>query len=365
MKRNMLLVLGLCIFLQVNSKSSFDGVRKYRGKEITSQNIIELIGKVPSDAVSAVYNFLSNYPAPSKYFENTLSSVSAQNELHVRQLLMSIDIAEQVVNNPDDWDKSVQGNSQLLEDKIRDDKLSMTIMCLENMARNNYVFMCPESQGEWIVKIASPGNRLVNLYTSAGFNVYTQKLINENVQQDLNLKNKSTYQTVSFAQVSLMLQELVDSEQFNYICAPKTYLYRLMDMNVDEENNNESNYKEVNDSNCFVVQEFVPGIKHLHDNQDLILDTSLITVEMVKELRACIEYAWLWNIKHNLAICMDENSVHYKKLVLFDTEQRNLTSPEEFSKVTPDWHQKIMNVGLKEARDLFRDRQDLLKVLED
>lgn len=361
--------LSIGSFLLGEEKQSFernylDGVRCYHHEPITSKNIVSLIGAVPDDMLTVVASFLAAQPPHSHLFKHDFF----KNEQYLQQLLLPLSaqmlvdyVATQnsgsgssgLKNNLENLNKLHEAIGLVKSAKLRDDELALSIMATSNLARNNYVFHCPGSD-KWLIKIASPGNRMVNLFTSAGFNVYTKKLMED---RELNIeafKNKATCQTISFAQISLMLRDLIDTNGLKHICAPRTYLYQIA-------NNQEG--QGVHDENTFVVQEFVPSLVHLYQRPDLIADHKLITVDMVQELKTAIKHAALWNLKHNLAICLDEHSPHYKKLVLFDTEQRNLTSPEEFTYVYPKLYRKIAAVGLREVCELFESRTDLVEVL--
>ncbi|HLB41145.1 MAG TPA: hypothetical protein VJJ83_05120, partial [Candidatus Babeliales bacterium] len=87
----------------------------------------------------------------------------------------------------------------------------------------------------------------------------------------------------------------------------------------------------------------------------------IVTPAKVAELKALIMTGRLWDIKKNLMI---ETETADPKLVLLDNEQRNLTSPQEFSIVNPETHAWIQSVGLAEARELFATRPDLLAELD-
>lgn len=344
--------------------------RCYRGEVITPSNITQFIGDLPGDLALAVYKFLFSRPAPSGYLDNTFMG-SLRNELYIRGLIQPIDLSgfQQNITEVGDQDPAVAIESLLdvarwlQKNKQRDDKLALAIMETSNLARNNYVFHCPGAE-DWLIKIASPGSRLTNLFTAAGFNVYTKQLMKDRDVNLAALNGQVTYQTISIAQISLMLRDLIENNRLRFIYVPRTYLYQFTTVFSRNGNDTPSKLMDPNDTNCFVVQEFVPGLKHLFECPELIADRDLITVEMVAELKMAIQYAGLWNLKYNLAICLDENSPHYRKLILFDTEQRNLTSPAEFMSVSVDIFNWITATGLRECIELFASRQDLVEILQ-
>ena len=131
---------------------------------------------------------------------------------------------------------------------------------------------------------------------------------------------------------------------------PETYIYRLP---------SSDNYA-ISDNNCLVVSRFMPNLVLLKDRPDLIADQEIITPEKVAELKALIQSGRLWDIKNNLMLEMNTASPRF---VLLDNEQRNLTSPQEFSAVDPDLHDRIQASGLGDLRELFANRPDLLEIL--
>jgi len=357
----------LQIFCADQNNVPVDFTRQYQYQAITPQNIAKLIGTMPDDIQTKIKTFLASEPAPSKYIQPNTPSCKP-NQYHLDTLLtppnlnnLAQEIADSNLDETQELAKIIAAKKialMNLEQNRRDSELALAIMGATNLARNNYVFTLPNHE-QLVIKIASPENRLTNLIMSAGVNPYNDQQVNGRA---LNLKaicDRPTYQTVSTAQISLMLNDLICTKQLQHIYVPKTYLYQLP--TPDQSTPNQA--AEPSDNNSFVVQEFIPDLKHLYQHPEIILDQTLITPAMIQELKIAIEHAALWNLKNNLAICTDTTSPHYGKLVLFDNEQRNLTSPEEFTCITTAVYRHITGVGLKEVRELFANRHDLLAVL--
>ena len=337
---------------------TFNGARQVGGISITPANIGELtqsyeeLADFKASLVPVITSWLKR-KAPSSH------AVTLFNRDLVGDLMRSPDFRSFGANSAGSPEELVQRVKNAIEDKKNQNARTFLSLKRVNLADSNYVFKLPkdclsDAASSALIKITGPNSRGVNLLVGAGINVYGIKPMGDREVCLTNFDNHPTYQTVSHVQISLMLQDVITKEKMQYIAAPKAFLYQLADQAKD---------KEFNDENSFVVQEFVPCLKHLNDHPELVNNPDLITIQMIKELKLAIEHAGLWNLKYNLAICMDEKSPYYKKLVLFDNEQRNLTSPSEFTFVSPKIYQAITNVGLREVCELLASRPDLVAIL--
>ena len=325
-------------------------VREYKGQPITPANIESLIGKPPTDMLGAINDFLD---------QNSKNPLCNKREV-IERIIEPADLKslDTDIKNEDELYNLV---IETIKQKTKENSDLFALLNVENMTSSNYVFHCPTDRN-WIIKIASAGNRLINLLTSAGINVYTKKPMGDREINCDVIKNTKTYQTISVAQIALMLKDLIKNKPLEDIAVPKTYLYHLPD-SIHRSYYYSRNNPSAEDLNSFVAQEFVPGLVHFHDHPNLLNDPTLVTPKMTYDLKLAIAHAALWNLRYNLAICLDGNSPYYRKLVIFDTEQRNLTSPEEFTTVEADLYNRIGGVGLTEVKKLFASRPDLLEAL--
>lgn len=352
LKHNVSLALLLSLTLTAPLTANPAGVRRLgaQGPVITPDNVAALVGTIPAEAAAATKTFLAQPLKNTDYRRSLGLATHHTNADAMRQLLTPVMVREDLQLPADAADPAAQilaAHESNLNDKYHDDQIALNLMEVVNLSKqqHNYTFRNP-CDPNWLIKIAGPMNRITNLYWAAGFNRYSQEAPNP-----IQLKNLPTYQTLSEAQVTLILQHEIATKGYRHVRVVPTYLYCL------EPDSPETT---LNDSNCFLVRRFEPNLALLSSRPDLIADHRVVTPAMVAELKALITVGRLWDIKKNLMI---ETNTPNPKLVLVDNEQRNLTSPQEFSIVTPETHAWIQSVGLNEAYELFADRPDLIAEL--
>jgi hypothetical protein len=231
--------------------------------------------------------------------------------------------AQKLINfNLPDWRKNWE-----------DGKAFLAEQGIKNMSAYNYVFRLP-TDPNYVVQIAGPVNRALNLFYYNGHSHGTWEQNYKNAEFLTSLKQVPTYQTISRCAYYLKYIEgvhlLKKRDAKVNIETQNTYLARIP--NSDE--------KEVSDNTHVVIQQAYDegSLAVVFDTPQAMKAISPATLEQLLDLN---EHVGLWAISGNLLITKQGGivvadfeqpkmvSTNYK-YAYTDFEQPNLANPKDF-----------------------------------
>ncbi len=276
MNYNFCAILIILIPVQLFAMSANDQAKQcrlYQNAEITSQNLYSLSRKMSPELQQAVNSWAKE---------------------HGQFLHTALPLTQDTITDKDEITTEQQTFKKIINEKF------------VNKSEKNASFDVMLNNEKWFIKFVGPERRAhAILHANNFFQQYTQLT--------KHLTRKHTYMTPSHVAGYLRAIEIIKAKKLTKFKVPATYLAQIPERTDIT--------TQVNDENCFVIQENLPQMEFLDKNSKLITD---IDEHTLYELYTIIKAVPLWDVAANLLF--DQNDGSY---AVCDLEQ-SWEEPDKF-----------------------------------